>query len=60
MCKNAYIFTQKISCVCLAPVKISDVQQFTNVSLLCESLHFLGSCSACQLLLWSLLGALEI
>lgn len=60
ICVKMHISTQKISCVCLAPVKISEVQPFTNVSLLCKSLHFLGSCSACQPLLWALLGALEI
>lgn len=59
ICAKMHISTQKMNCVCLAPVKISDVQLFTNVSLLCKSLHFLGGCSACQLL-WSLLGALEI
>lgn len=59
ICAKMLVSTQKMSCVRLASVKISDVQPFINVSLLCKSLHFPGSCSACQLL-WSLLGALEI
>lgn len=44
--RKIYISVQKMSCVCLAPVQISEVQPFINGCLLYKSLHFLGSCSA--------------